>query len=289
MYNPYRRQPFTMTCFDLNTLTVKKKLQEFERHQRSEDQSSTLHKELTELKQSYQQDLSQHSNQLNKALQIIERQQNAINEIKNNKNLLKTDEESFNKSVSRNKEMNEKNNRLENVAELDDIAGGEAQDVNSFENDVVATQGNSPLSTGSHRHQNQHQRTGRKISFAPANSLYRHKSKKVILNKHEDSSDEDHEEYDDNKETENYSNKDQYDYDESEDEIDGHDYDEEEVDKNKRHRKRSKTNKERILYEEDEQSSDFEDSTDCQCENNHYNRYKSKHKSIPNTHKIMFR
>lgn len=282
-----------MTCFDLNTFTVKKKLQEFERQQRSEDQSSTLHRELTELKQSYQQDLSQHSNQLNKALQIIEGQQKAIQEIKNSRYSSRTDEESFNKSMNRDTEMNDvKNNRLKEVEESYNIEGGETQDVNSFEKDVVATQGNSSLSAENHRHCNQHQRRGRKISFAPANSLYRRKSKNEFSNKHErqPSDEEDSEEYEDNDdETDNHSDEDQYDYEHSDDEIDGHDYYEEEADGNNRHRKRSKIDKERRLNEEDEESSEIEDSIDYRCEDSHNNRHKSKHKRISNVQKIRFR
>lgn len=290
MYNPYRRQPFSMSCFNLNTVAVKKKLQEFERQQRSEDKSSTLHRELTELKQTYQQDLSQHSNQLNKALQIIERQQNAISELRSNSNSSKTDEETFNKSViNKNKQYN-KNNQSENEEDDDE----QEREANSFENEVARQKHSSSLPIKSH---SQHQRSGRKISFAPANSSIGHKSSSKNLRKQEEYSDNDdcndvNDEDDDIVDDDDEDNDDNdSEYSEDNDEIDGNNgYYKDEVRGNKKRKNNLKIDKSRKRYEEDEESSESEDYANYKNKYIGNEKYKNKQKrNISSKHKIRFR
>ena len=85
-YNPYKRQGFNMACFNVsNSRGVREKLERYKQSQANDERHQSLQNALATLRQQCKSELDQHGEQLNKALQVVEKQQEMIQQLRHSK------------------------------------------------------------------------------------------------------------------------------------------------------------------------------------------------------------
>ena len=81
-YNPYTRPGFNMACFDVSNSRVREKMERFKQSQANDARHQSLHAAMTSLRQQCKIELEQHGEHLNRALQVVERQQEMIQQLR---------------------------------------------------------------------------------------------------------------------------------------------------------------------------------------------------------------
>ena len=192
-YNPYKRPGFSMACFNITPAKVREKLEQIKRNQIVEENSLSVKNELGTLREQYKLEMEQYGQQLNKALQIVEKQQCAIDVLKKEdrvRNRSNEERKVFNKSFF-GRQVEDRSGREQQPSQSfarDDNSscrGGdkrnshplqkrraEESDDDDDDDEDEMPQGRGHASTDKYTTNAKHcQMAGKKISFASASKL----------------------------------------------------------------------------------------------------------------------
>lgn len=278
-YTPYGRPGFQMSCFNVNKMRMRQRLDDLNRQDNSASQVHVLKSELAKLKSEHSMEFERTRKQLSQALGIIENNHKTINELTQsnaNCNLIKNSQQSqdVRRTVFKDKfenQSNERNTFEYNNGEDDDesehsfdqkrrIVGDFNRRSNEKDGHRVVNSNPNPVFTV-----NNHQKSGKKISFAQPSSRSirtskRSKEKRYESEDENSGKDDGRDEYDgkgfdqvdriaDKESSSEYESNEDGDYDESyeSDNLYSEEDDQEEIKKyiSKKHRKIKKNNREK--------------------------------------------
>ena len=214
-FNPYRNHNFVMPCFSVDKTRLKRRIVDYQRQLKIEDESNSLKRELESMRKTHISEFEKQKNQLRQALEIIQANRNIIDnlnsknnmQIKNNNNS-RFNEESSSVNESSGRDIHNRGNEREDDVEREFNKRARSKNEKQFSTikKYKGDRGEDDDLSSSFNHQ----KNGKTISFAqPTVEADR---RKVIKNTKK---------YEEEEEEEEYDNEDDIDGEESSDEVDG--------------------------------------------------------------------